>query len=355
MARLFSPIQIRDLKIKNRIFVSPMCQYSSHDGLANNWHLVHLGSRATGGAGLVMTEATSISPEGRISPNDLGLWSEEHAQALKPITEFIHSQGAISAVQLAHAGRKAGTALPWKGGQPLSDDEGGWSVLGPSALAYNDKSRVPKEMDEKDIQKVISDFEKAAEFSKTAGFQVIEIHMAHGYLLHEFLSPLSNQRKDQYGGALENRMRLPLEIARRLRALWPAELPVLVRISASDWVEGGWDLQQSVILCSELKKIGIDLIDVSSGGLSPNQKIENRPNYQVPFSNEIRKKTGVLTGAVGLITEAQQAEDILSQGQADVVLLARELLRDPYWPLHAAHQLGAEIPWPSQYLRAKPK
>jgi 2,4-dienoyl-CoA reductase-like NADH-dependent reductase (Old Yellow Enzyme family) len=354
MSLLFSPIQLRNLKVKNRVFVSPMCQYSSTDGLAQNWHLVHLGSRAVGGAGLVMAEASAISPEGRISPGDLGIWSEKHAAALKPVTEFLHSQGSVSGIQLAHAGRKASTQIPWQGGQPIGADQAsGWQVVAPSALPFKSNYQTPLEMTDKDLQKVQSDFEKACQFSKLAGFQVIEIHMAHGYLLHEFLSPLSNQRKDSYGGSFENRTRFPLQIAKSLRNLWPADLPVFVRISATDWVEGGWDLNQSIHFCQELKKIGIDLIDVSSGGLSPQQKIDVKPLYQVPFCEKIRKEAKIATGAVGMITKPEEAETILASGQADAIFMAREFLRNPYWPLNAAKTLGDSINWPVQYERAK--
>lgn len=354
MTRLFSPISIRNLQIRNRIFVPPMCQYSAKDGIANNWHLVHLGGRASGGAGLVTLEATAVSAVGRISPGDLGLWNKQQAEALKPIVDFIHSQGSASAIQIAHAGRKASTDLAWKGSVPLSEANGGWQVLGPSALPYEKGYPEPRAMTEEDIQNVIGEFEKSVELAQQAGFKIIEIHMAHGYLLHEFLSPISNQRTDQYGGSLENRMRFPLEVATRIRSLWPSSLPVFVRISATDWVEGGWDLNQSLRLCEELEKIGVDLIDVSSGGLSPLQNIPMGPSYQVPFSEAIRKHSKMLTGAVGLITEARQAESILRDGKADVVFMGRELLRNPHWPLIAAQELGAEAPWPLQYLRAKP-
>lgn len=353
MAQLFSPIQFRDLKIKNRIFVSPMCQYSAREGVAQNWHLVHLGTRATGGAGLVMAEASAVSPEGRISPDDLGIWSDEQAQALKPVTDFIHSQGAVSAIQLAHAGRKAGTQVPWKGGKPLSLAEGGWPVIAPSAVAYKSNYQTPQEMSEKEMSRILSCFEASAERSLKAGFQVIEIHMAHGYLLHEFLSPLSNFRKDPYGGSFENRIRFPLKIATSLRKIWPAHLPVFVRISASDWVEGGWDIDESVLFSKELKKVGIDLIDVSSGGLSDAQKIPVVPHYQVPFAERIKQEAEIATGAVGLITDAEAAEKVLVEKKADAIFLARELLRNPYWPLKAAKKLGAQISWPPQYERAR--
>ncbi len=354
MSKLFQPIQIRNLKVRNRIFVSPMCQYSCSDGVATHWHLVHLGSRASGGAGLVMAEATAVSPEGRISSGDLGLWNESQAEALRPVTDFIHSQGAVSAIQLAHAGRKASGQIPWLGsGQLKATDPNGWMVLAPSPLPFQENDQTPHQLDQQGIQKVVNDFESSAHLALMAGFQVIEIHMAHGYLLHEFLSPLSNQRTDFYGGSLENRMRLPLQIAGSLRKIWPQGLPVFVRISATDWADGGWDLEQSIRFCQELRKLGIDLIDVSTGGLVPHQKIEIKPNYQVPFADRIRQETGILTGAVGLITEAGQAEKILQQGQADAVFMARELLRNPYWPLQAARELKASVDWPVQYLRAQ--
>ncbi len=354
MSSLFSSYQLRQLKFKNRIFVSPMCQYSAQEGIAQPWHLVHLGGFAKGGAALVMTEAAAVSPEGRISPDDLGIWSEAHAETLRPTIEFIHSQGAISAMQLAHAGRKAGTAAPWKGGKPLSDEQGGWPTVAPSAVPYKPNFRTPKEMTEADMAKVESDFVKAAGWARKIGVQVIEAHMAHGYLFHEFLSPLSNHRSDSHGGSLENRMRFPLRVFEALRKAWPQDLPVFVRISGSDWVPGGWDIEQSVQFCHELKKRGADLIDVSSGGLSPEQKIENKPMYQVPFANRIREVCQMPTGAVGLITKPEQAESILVDQKADVIFLGRELLRDPQWPLRAAQKLGAEIKWPVQYERAMP-
>ncbi len=322
--------------------------------MAQNWHLVHLGGFAVGGAALVMTEATAVSPEARISPDDLGLWSDDHARALKPVIEFIHSQAAVSAVQLAHAGRKASTASPWKGAKPVAPDKGGWIPVAPSALPYRVGYPTPTELNNEGLKKVENDFLQAAQRARSIGVQVIEVHMAHGYLFHEFLSPLSNHRHDSYGGSLENRMRFPLQVFEKLRAFWPSDLPVFVRISASDWVQGGWDLEQSVVLCRELKKRGADLIDVSSGGLSPEQKIENKPLYQVPFAEGVRQQADIPTGAVGLITQPEQAEQIITNKQADVIFLAREFLRDPHWPLRAAQKLGAEISWPVQYDRAKP-
>jgi len=350
---LFSPLKLRELEFKNRVFVSPMCQYSAIEGTAQPWHLVHLGTRASGGAGLVMAEATGVSPEARISPQDLGLWTREHAQALKPVTDFIHSQNSVSAVQLAHAGRKAGTAAPWNGAKPVPLNQGGWIPVGPSPIPYNEGYQTPKEMDATDINKVLVDFENSTRLAQEAGFQVVEVHMAHGYLLHEFLSPLSNQRKDQYGGSLENRMRFPLQVAERVRKTWPQHLPVFARISASDWAEGGWDIEQSIVLSRALKNLGIDLIDCSSGGNVPWQKIPVVPEYQVPFAEKIKAQVDITVGAVGLITEAQQAENILQSQKADVIFLARELLRNPYWPLKAAHDLGEPLVWPRQYDRGK--
>jgi 2,4-dienoyl-CoA reductase-like NADH-dependent reductase (Old Yellow Enzyme family) len=355
MSKLFSPIEIRNLQFKNRLFVSPMCQYSATDGVPNDWHLVHLGSRAVGGAALVLTEATAVSREGRISPADLGIWSDEQTAAFKRITSFIKSQGSIPGIQLAHAGRKASTKVPWLGEGMVPESEGGWEVIAPSSIKFSENYPQPKEMTKSDMENVIQQWIDAAKRSFDAGFQVVEIHMAHGYLLHQFLSPLSNKRTDEYGGTLKNRMRFPLEVASAVRQAWHSDLPVFVRISASDWVEGGWDLQQSIELAKELKTIGIDLIDSSSGGLVPNAKIPTAPGYQVKFAEEIRKQTGILTGAIGQITSSFQAENILITEQADVILMAREFLRDPYFPLHAAKELGDDPQYPKQYLRAKPR
>ena len=355
MSKLFSPFRLRGMEFKNRVFVSPMCQYSSEDGMPTDWHLVHLGSRAVGGASLVMVEATAVSPQGRISPCDSGIWSEKHAEAFKRITAFIQAQGAIPGIQLAHVGRKASTAVPWHGDKPLSAQEGGWQPLAPSPIPFAEDFHVPQEMTKENLTEVVSQFAAAARRSLEAGFRVIEIHMAHGYLLHEFLSPLSNRRTDPYGGDLENRVRLPLEITKAVRENWPTDHPLFVRISCTDWVEGGWDLPQSVELCRRLKEIGVDLIDCSSGGLVPYARIPVGPGYQAPFAAAIRSKVGIATGAVGMITHPVQAEQIVSTGQADVVIIARELLRNPYWPLHAARTLNADAPWPLQYLRAKPK
>lgn len=355
MSKLLSTIKIRNLEFRNRIFVSPMCQYSAKDGVPNDWHLVHLGSRAVGGAALVLTEATAVSHEGRISPADLGIWNNEQVKSFKRITDFIKSQGAIPGIQLAHAGRKASTKIPWIGDGVVPESEGGWQVIGPSPVKFADNYPQPKEMTAADMKQVVGEWEDAAKRSLEAGFQVAEIHMAHGYLLHQFLSPLSNLRKDEYGGSLKNRMRFPLEAAKAVRGAWPNDLPVFVRISVTDWIEGGWDLPQSIELAKELKGIGIDLIDSSTGGLFPGARIPVAPGYQVKFADEIRKEAGLMTGAIGLITGAAQAENILVTGQADVIFMARELLRDPYFPLHAAKNLGDDPDYPNQYLRAKPK
>ena len=355
MSKLLSTIKIRNLELRNRIVVSPMCQYSAKDGLPNDWHLVHLGSRAVGGAGLALTEATAVSPEGRISPADTGIWSAEHVKAFKRITDFVKSQGAAAGIQLAHAGRKASTKIPWEGDGEVPLNSGGWQTIAPSPAKFSENYPMPKEMTQTDIKMVVDQFGDAAKRSLAAGFQVAEIHAAHGYLLHQFLSPLSNHRKDEYGGGLKNRMRLPLEVAKAVREMWPSELPVSVRISATDWIEGGWDLVQSIELATELKKIGIDLIDCSSGGIAPGAKIPIGPGYQVKFAEEIKRQTGMMTGAVGLITDARQSENILANCQADVIIMAREFLRDPYFPLHAAKALDEDPQYPVQYSRAKPK
>jgi 2,4-dienoyl-CoA reductase-like NADH-dependent reductase (Old Yellow Enzyme family) len=354
MSRLFSSLKLREITFRNRIFVSPMCQYSSVEGLPTNWHLVHLGSRAVGGAGLVMVEATAVSPEGRISPDDSGIWSDAHVSAFAPIAGFVREQGAVAGIQLAHAGRKASTDRPWTGGGPLGPEKRGWQPVAPSPLPFAPGHPVPREVTLADMNTIRTQFVDAARRAKTAGFQVIEIHMAHGYLLHEFLSPLSNRRMDEFGGTLENRIRFPLSVARAVREVWPGNLPLFVRISATDWVEGGWDLEQSVVLARELREAGVDLVDCSSGGTVPDAKVPLAPGYQVPFAAAIRERSGVATGAVGMITEPAQAEAIVAGGQADLVLLAREMLRDPYWPLHAARALGADVRWPDQYLRARP-
>lgn len=353
MSVLFSPITLRSITCRNRIFVSPMCQYSSNDGYPTDWHLVHLGARAVGGAGLVMVEATAVSPEGRISPDDSGIWLDGHGEAFGRIARFIEDEGAVAAIQLAHAGRKASTAAPWVGGGPLGSEERGWTPLAPTPEPFAPGHPVPREMGKADLDAVEEQFRAAARRALAAGFQVVEVHMAHGYLLHEFLSPLANKREDEYGGSLENRLRFPLRVARAVREEWPEELPVFVRISAVDWAEGGWDLGQSIALATRLKEIGIDMIDCSSAAVVPHEHIPAGPGFQVPFAAAIRREAGIATGAVGLITDPAQAEQILGTGQADAIFMARELLRDPYWPLHAARQLGVDVPWPKQYQRAK--
>jgi 2,4-dienoyl-CoA reductase-like NADH-dependent reductase (Old Yellow Enzyme family) len=347
---LLSSLTIRGIVLRNRIVMSPMCQYSAEDGLANDWHLVHLGSRAAGGVGLVMVEATAVSAEGRISPKDMGIWGEQHVEPLARIARFVHSQGAVAGIQLAHAGRKASCEPPWLGGARLKTPEaGGWTVVGPSAIPFNEGDPPPVELDEAGISGVVGAFESAVRRALAAGFKLIEIHAAHGYLLHEFLSPLTNLRTDQYGGSLENRMRLPLRVCERVRALVPAENPVFVRISATDWVEGGWDIEQSVILAQRLKDLGIDLIDVSSGALTPKARISVGKGYQVPFARQIRCEARIMTGAVGLITDAGHANEIITGGDADLVFIARELLREPYWALKVQTELGAEPSWPIHY------
>ena len=352
-AHLFSPLRLRELVFKNRIFVSPMCQYSAVDGMPTDWHLVHLGSRAIGGAALVMTEATAVSPEGRISPSDTGIWSGEQAAAFRKIAGFIREHEAVAGIQIAHAGRKASTDVPWRGGKPLVSGNGGWQPVAPSPVPFAEGYVVPREMTEAEMERVREAFVAAARHGREAGFDVIEVHMAHGYLLHEFLSPLTNRRRDAWGGSLENRLRFPLSVARAVREVWPDILPVLVRVSVMDWVEGGWDLPQTIVLARELKKIGIDMVDCSSGGTVPDAKITAGPGFQTPFAAAVRREAGIATGAVGMITEPAQAEQIVSTGMADAVMIGREFLRDPYWPLHAARSLGVDIPWPPQYERAK--
>ena len=352
---LFRSLKIRGIEFKNRITVSPMCMYSSVDGFSNHWHLVHLGTRAVGGAGLVITEATAVSPEGRITPDDLGIWKEEHVEGLKQITTFLKQQGSVAGIQLAHAGRKASTTSPWKGGKQLTEGNGGWQTVAPSAIPFHDSNELPEALNEAGLKKLISDFQEAAKRALAAGFEVIELHAAHGYLLHEFLSPLSNKRQDNYGGSFENRSRLLLEVTRAVRQVWPENLPLFVRISATDWVEGGWNEEESVVLAKLLKEEGVDLIDCSSGALVPQAVIPVKKGFQVPFAEKIKKEAGILTGAVGLITEAEQAENIIFQEQADLVLLARELLRNPYFPLQAAKELNCDMEWPPQYERAKPR
>lgn len=354
MSKLFSPLTINDITFRNRIVISPMCQYSARDGFANDWHLVHYGSRAVGGASLIIQEATAVSPEARISAGDLGLYIEEHTEKLKEITSFIHQHGAVAGIQLAHAGRKAGCSIPWDGGgKQLKRNQGGWITYAPSAVAFNPDDDVPEVLDLNGINKVIDDFKIAAKRSLQAGYKLVEIHAAHGYLIHQFLSPLSNHRTDSYGGSFENRIRLLLEIIKAIHTVWPQNLPLFVRISATDWAEGGWNIEEAVQLSAILKQEGVDLIDSSSGGLVPYQKIPLGPGYQVGFAERIKTETGILTGAVGLLTEAQQAEDILQKGQADIILIARQSLREPYFAFEAAKVLGDSVEWPLQYLRAK--
>jgi 2,4-dienoyl-CoA reductase-like NADH-dependent reductase (Old Yellow Enzyme family) len=355
MPRLFDSLTIRGITFSNRIFVSPMCEYSSEDGFANEWHLVHLGSRAVGGAGLVFTEAAAVTPEGRITPQDLGIWKDAHVQAWTRIVRFIHAQGSVAGMQLAHAGRKASTRRPWEGGGRLSELDGGWrNVMAPSAMPFADNYPQPIEMTPAMIARAVVAFADAAKRALKAGFGVLEIHAAHGYLIHEFLSPLSNARRDGYGGPFENRTRFAREIVAAVRKEWPQQLPLFIRISATDWVDGGWDPDQSVALAKMLKPLGVDFVDCSSGGNIADAKIPLGPGYQVPFAERIRKEAEIPTGAVGLITTPQQAEEIVSSGRADAVLLAREMLRDPYFPLRAGRELEQEITWPAQYLRAAP-
>lgn len=354
MSQLFSSIKIKELVLKNRIVVSPMCQYSSIDGFANDWHFVHLGSRAVGGAGLVITEAAAVSPEGRISPDDLGIWKDEHIEGLQKITTFIKANGAEAGIQLAHAGRKASVSSQWKGGQLASEAEGGWQVLAPSTIPFNDTYGIPEALTKAGIEKVVNDFKMAAARALESGFSVVEIHAAHGYLVHQFLSPLSNQRTDEYGGSFDNRIRLLLEIIAGIKSVWSENLPLFVRISATEWAEGGWNEADSIRLVHILKNVGVDLIDSSTGGNIYNAKIPIAPSYQVPFAQSIKRETGILTGAVGLLTTSTQMESILVTGQADLIFLARELLRDPYFPLRAAAELGQkELQWPVQYERGK--
>jgi 2,4-dienoyl-CoA reductase-like NADH-dependent reductase (Old Yellow Enzyme family) len=353
MPKLFEPIQIKSLLLKNRIVVSPMCQYSAEDGFANDWHLVHLGSRAVGGAALVIAEATAVAPEGRISPNDLGIWKDAHIPALKRVTNFIEQQGSIPGIQLAHAGRKASFPAPWAGTELLTADAGGWQTIAPSSIAFNEKYALPDSMSVEAIEQLIQDFAHAAQRALAAGFKVIEIHAAHGYLIHEFLSPISNLRTDAYGGSFENRIKLLVNCIGEIQKNWPTELPIFVRISATEWVEGGWTIEDSIQLAKILKEIGVDLVDCSSGGNASNAKIALVPGYQVPLAKQVKHQAGILTGAVGLIYSATHAEEILLNEEADLIFMAREFLRDPYFPLHAAKELNATISWPNQYLRAK--
>ena len=349
---LFAPLRLRELELKNRIGVSPMCEYSAKEGHPGAWHLVHLGSRAVGGAGLVLTEATAVQAIGRISPADTGIYHDSHVESWKPIVEFIREQGGVPGIQLAHAGRKASTTAPWLGGQKVATSDGGWEPVAPSGVAFDTTYAQPRALTVGEIDQIVEDFRTATRRALAAGFQVAEVHAAHGYLAHQFLSPFSNQRTDEYGGSLENRMRFAVRVAKAVRESWPEKWPVLVRISATDWKEGGWDLQQSIELCKRLKAVGVDLIDTSSGGTLPGVRIPLGPGYQVKFAEAIRREAGIATGAVGMITDAAQAETIVSTEQADMVFLARELLRDPYWPRRAAQKLGVKIKPPVQYERA---
>lgn len=353
MSKLFEPLQIKGIEFKNRIVVSPMCQYSSEDGFANDWHLVHLGTRAIGGAGLVFTEATAVTPRGRISPQDLGIWKDEHIEFLKRITDFIHAHGSVAGIQLAHAGRKASTDVPWRGGKKVEEAAGGWKPAGPSPVAYKEGDYVPHELNKEEIKWLEEAFKQGAVRALKAGFKVVEIHAAHGYLINEFLSPASNFRNDEYGGSFENRIRFLLEIIDAVKEVWPKENPLFVRLSASEWSEIGWTINDSVKLSIILKERGIDLIDCSSGGNVSGVKIKVEPMYQTPFAEQVKREAGIRTGAVGLITTAQQCEQIIAEGKADMIFLARQLLRDPYFPLHAAKELGTDTKWPDQYLRAK--
>ncbi len=349
---LFTPLTMRGVTFRNRIAVSPMCQYSAEDGFASDWHLVHLGSRAVGGAGIVLTEASAVAPEGRISRADLGIWKDEHVSNLKRITGFIERQGAIAGMQLAHAGRKASTEIPWLGTRAVTAAEGGWQPVGPSPVPFRDEDPTPHALSVAEIEGIVDSFGAAARRALAAGFRVVEIHAAHGYLLHQFLSPLANHRPDQYGGSFENRIRLTLEVAQSVRRAWPEDLPLFIRVSAQDWAPGGWSLADSVELARRLKPLGVDLVDCSSGGIVPHARIEVGAGFQVPFAETVRREAGILTGAVGMITEPAQANEIIASGQADIVLLARQLLRDPYWPLRAARALAVAAPVPRQYLRA---
>jgi 2,4-dienoyl-CoA reductase-like NADH-dependent reductase (Old Yellow Enzyme family) len=354
MTHLFAPLQLRSLTLAHRILVSPMCQYSCEDGFATDWHFVHLGSRAVGGAALVFTEAAAVTADGRISPHDLGVYDDRHVEGLARISRFVQGQGTAAGIQLAHAGRKASTPRPWESGHAVAPAEGGWEPWGPTGAPFSAGYPRPRELTDADLAAVVAAFRSAAARAREAGFEVVEIHAAHGYLIHEFLSALVNTRSDRYGGSYDNRVRLCLEIVDAVRSVWPERLPVFVRLSCTDWKDGGWDVEQSVELARRLREHGVDLVDCSSGGAVPDVKIPVGSGYQVPFAERIKREAGIATGAVGLITEPAQADTIVRTAQADCVLLARELLRHPYWPFHAARELGHPLPWPSQYLRAAP-
>jgi 2,4-dienoyl-CoA reductase-like NADH-dependent reductase (Old Yellow Enzyme family) len=353
LPHLFTPLTIRAVSFRNRIGVSPMCQYSATDGFVNDWHLVHLGSRATGGAGLVLTEAAAVDPKGRISPSDLGIWDDQHVPGLQRVTAFIRAQGATAGIQLAHAGRKASTAPPWEGGAAVPPERGGWRPVAPSAEPFGPDSMVPDALDRDGLFGVIAAFQRAAARARAAGFQVVEIHAAHGYLIHEFLSPLTNRRTDEFGGSYDNRTRLLKQVCKAVREVWPADHPLFVRVSSTDWAEGGWRAEDTVALAHHLSSVGVDLVDCSSGGIAPGIAVPSGPGYQVPFSQRIKETTPMLTAAVGLLTSPAQADQIIRNEQADLVLLGREMLRDPYWPLRAARALGRDVEWPNQYLRAR--
>lgn len=354
MAHLFEPLQLRDIVLTNRIGIPPMCQYSARDGLASDWHFVHYGSRAVGGAALMILEATAVTPEGRISPGDLGLWDDRQIEPLARIGRFVQAQGCVPAIQLAHAGRKASVGLGWQAQRTLGASEGGWQTVAPSPLAFGEGYAVPGELDAAGIRRVVAQFAAGARRANEAGFRMVEIHAAHGYLLHQFLSPLSNRRTDAYGGSFENRTRLVREVVAAVRGEWPERLPLLIRLSATDWAEGGWNADETVELCRALKGLGVDLVDVSTAGLVPSVKIPAGPGFQTEFAARVRREAGIASAAVGLVTAPAQADHIVRTGQADLVLLGREILRNPYWPLRAAQELGQAASWPPQYLRAAP-
>lgn len=354
MAHLFESLRLRDLTLSNRIGMSPMCQYSAQDGLASDWHFIHYSSRAVGGAALLITEATAVAPEGRISAGDLGIWHDNQVEPLARIVRFANAQGCVAGIQLAHAGRKASVGLGWQSQRTLGEADGGWPIVGPSAIAFDEGHGVPRELDEAGIREVVVQFVAGARHARAAGFQTIEIHAAHGYLLHQFLSPLANRRTDRYGGSFENRTRLIREVVTAVRDVWPERLPLLIRLSATDWVEGGWTPDETVELCGALRGLGVDLVDVSSAGLVPWAQLPVGPGFQTAFAARIRREAGIATATVGLITAPEQADHVIRSGQADMVLLGREMLRNPYWPLHAAQALGQTAAWPLQYLRAAP-
>ena len=354
MAHLFDPLKLRDIVLANRIGIPPMCQYSAHDGMASDWHFVHYGSRAVGGAALMIVEATAVTPEGRISQGDLGIWDDKHMEPLSRIARFAMEQGCVAAIQLAHAGRKASAGLGWQAQSTVKESEGGWAIVAPSPLSFSEDYAQPRELEIAGIRNVVTQFAAGARRAREAGFQAVEIHAAHGYLLHQFLSPLSNQRLDDYGGGFDNRTRLVREVVAAVRAEWPERLPLLMRLSATDWVEGGWSADETVELCRSLKKLGVDLVDVSSAGLLPTAEIPAGPGFQTEFAARVRREAGIASAAVGMITSPAQADHIIRTGQADMVLLGREILRNPYWPLIAAHELGQTASWPQQYLRAAP-